>query len=187
MFLQTQKYYRLSLTARLGVALNCFERFCDVAQIRDQSIDDYLSYLWQFPCIVNAPGFGEWEAHSPMLVDLALSGGDLPLEIMRQLEGTKVSHEEFRLMIEAVVAIIFDSFWTDCDEPGSRKWLDRVVRVAAKAGVQPPPIRPFSISLYRDCGGWGFPITPEQRDMWRYSVHARKKVQPSDAGNGHHA
>lgn len=106
------KYGRLSLTAGLGIALNCVERYCEAKKLRNLEVDGFLDYMWAFPCITCVgEGFGAWEASQPLLVDVALGDAKLPRPFVQLLESSGVSPAEFGKLIESV-AIVFDSFYT---------------------------------------------------------------------------
>jgi hypothetical protein len=51
------EYSRLSLNARLAVALSGFENYCRVHGLRSSAIDAFLDYMWEHPCIASPDEF----------------------------------------------------------------------------------------------------------------------------------
>ena len=47
---------KLSLTARMAIALIIFERYCKQRQIKSSLIDDFCNHLWKWPLIDLEPG-----------------------------------------------------------------------------------------------------------------------------------
>lgn len=169
---QLNNYCKLSLSARIAVALHCFERYCRAKRLRHPMIDAFLDHMWELPCITSFPA---WESRRCELVKVGL-GDPFPREILDLLQTAGVSEKEFRQLIEGSVEIIYTSAYGKSDDAGSLRFLDRVLQITASAGVPPPPPRLFLSSLFADCHGWGIKLSPEQRDDWRYKAYAPDSV-----------
>ena len=156
----------LSLVARLGVALCCFERYCRSVGLETKSIQDFLSYMWEWPLMM-APGwFEDWEATRTSLVDFGL-GEALPGDVEPALRDRGLDPVEFRSLVEATVEVIWGSFYAASDDLGSLKDLAQVISICERRGIQPPTLAVFAESRFKDGHGWGDRISKDQRDRWR--------------------
>ncbi len=156
----------LSLVARLGVALCCFERYCRAVGLETKSIQDFSSYMWEWPLMITPGWFEEWEAKRTSLVDFGLGEG-LPGDVEPALRDKGLDAVEFRNLVEATVEIIWGSFYAASDDRGSLKDLARVVSICERRGIRPPTLDVFAESRFKDGHGWGERISKDQRDQWR--------------------
>jgi len=161
----THRYRVLSLVARFVVALHCFDRYCRRKNLRHPMIDFFLDRMWKLP----GNSFPEWEvdAHQSELFSFGL----LPEEMSDLLELHGVSEEEFDRLRESTVAVITTSAYSAPDDMGSMLRLDEVIAIVARAGVIPPPVEPFAMSLFaNEPYGWD-KVTHKQSNLWRYEDH----------------
>jgi hypothetical protein len=159
-------YAKLSLTAKLALGLHCFAGYCRVRKIDHPAITAFLDDLWEFPIISNPVQFGKWQESHPTLVAVAL-GDDYPIEFEEFLVENLVSPVEFRDLLANVVEIIFSSFYVASDNGVALQFLDSVLTIVRKHGVISPPKERFAASRFCDRHGWGQPLTPLERDIWR--------------------
>jgi hypothetical protein len=160
---------QLSLVARLGVALCCFEGYCREAALRSGSIRGFVEYMWEWPLRMSPGLFEEWEAKRTSLVEMGL-GDDAPPDVAVELQERRIDPGEFRELVEGIVEIIWGSFYAAPDNEGSQGELARVISICRRRGVRPPPLTVFAASRFADDHGWGRTITSEERDYWRRST-----------------
>lgn len=164
-------YTKLSLPARLAVALHCFERYCRAKGLRHILIDTLIERMWELPC---ARYFPDWEKPLPELIHISFDIGEgraFPTEIVDLLGSVGVAEREFGELLVCTVMIIYTSAYGKSDDPGSLEFLQRVFSVTSLAGVTPPPAEPFMQSLFAENYGWGVVLTAEQRDGWRFRAY----------------
>jgi len=165
-------YQELSLAARMAIALLCFERYCQAKGLRHPSIATFLDHMWELPC---SRSFPDWESRNCELVHVGL-GEAFPCEILELLTSVGVSEQEFRELLGCTVEIVYGSAYAKSDDTGSLQFLDRVFRITSSAGVLPPPVAPFLISLFADGHGWGAVLSSKQRDGWRFEAYDNRVV-----------
>jgi len=161
-------YRKLSLPARLGVALVCFEGYCRAKSLRHPIIEAFILHMWDIPCITSLP---DWESQDCELVQVGL-GDPFPPEIQQLLKAAGIEETDFRRLVESCVEIIYGSAYAASDYLGSLRFLHEVLCVTSTAGVGPPPVEPFLVSLFADGHGWGKRLSAEQRDAWRLGAQA---------------
>jgi hypothetical protein len=162
---------QLSLTARLAIALHCFERYCQAHRLTSPAISEFLDYLWQLPTIRGSKAFVDWEQHSPTLVDVGL-GAYFSEDFIVQLHAAGIAPSEFQALLENSVEIVFGSFYGAADNSGSLTHLRRVLSLTQQAGIIPPPLSYFAHSRFADRQGWGNGLSVAERDMWRNLLRA---------------
>lgn len=168
---EISSYAKLSLPARLAVALHCFERYCRAKGLRHGLIDTFIERLWELPCALR---FADWEKPLPQLVHVAFEvgrGEAFPNEILDLLASAGVLEKEFGQLLVSTVDIIYGSAYGASNDVGSLKSLELVLCVATSVGVAPPPAQPFLISLFGVRHGWGLVLDPNQRDIWRHRAY----------------
>jgi hypothetical protein len=164
-------YRKLSLPARLAISLHCFERYCRAKGLRHPRIEVFLNYMWELPC---APSFVDWDREGYRLADAGFCVTEdmaFSCELIDLLTSAGITEDEFRKLLLSVVEIIHGSAYSASDDAGSLRCLETVLFITAQAGVEPPPIQPFSISAFDENYGWGADLTPDQRDKWRYCAY----------------
>src|SRR5690348_15787878 len=132
----------LSLLARLGVALCCFEGYCRAVALQTKSVQDFLSYMWEWPLMMAPRQFEEWETKRTSLVEFGL-GEQLPEDLEDVLRQKGIDLDEFRNLVEGTVEIIWGSFYAASDDRGSLRELSRVVAICERRGIQPPSLEVF--------------------------------------------
>jgi hypothetical protein len=162
---RARRFSQLSLTARLGVALWCFERFCVSNGLAHPEISVFLEHLWRFP-ILPEEDFAAWEGASPALVEAGL-GQPLPTEVANLVRDRRLKPAAFHALLGDVVEIVWTSFYGATQDRSSLRHLGRVLRTCAAAGVGPPDATVFSVSLLVHRGGWGDLVTPQDCERWR--------------------
>ncbi len=161
----------LSLTARLAVALICFERYCRAHQLITHEIKVFLDYLWDFP-IVNGPlSFRAWERQQPDLVTVGL-GGDIPDTYLVWLHDAGISSDTFRRLVEHTVEIIYGSFYAAADDEEAHMHLQHVLAITEQNENISGLLSQFSQSRFIDRQGWGIPLSEAERDGWRVRAKA---------------
>ena len=154
----------LSLTAREAIALLVFEDYCNSHNIESILIDEFLSYLWQWPLINGPDEFEPWESKRPELVNYGL-GDPASIQLIELLDASGIDESEFRDIISGIVEILWGSFWGKAEDEVSYNCLQNVLKAAKPTTL--PPITPFKFSLFKDGSGWGVQITKTDRDFWR--------------------
>ncbi|MFZ6028296.1 MAG: hypothetical protein ACOYYS_11330 [Chloroflexota bacterium] len=155
----------LSITARLGVALVCFEKYCRVNDLLS-NVEEFLEYLWKFPVLQTPGEFAAWETKRPRLVEVGL-GEILPIEIQYQLRQKHVDPQEFATLLQAIVEIGWGSFYGAANNKDSLSYLKRVITFTVENNISIPPMSPFLVSRFSDRHGWGNQLTETQRNEWR--------------------
>jgi hypothetical protein len=156
----------LSLLARLGVALCCFEQYCRTVGLDAPAVRDFTEYMWEWPLMMSPGWFEEWESKQPTLVVVGL-GDPIPQALASLLVERGIDSGELQTLLEATVEIIWGSFYAACDDDGSLAELQRVVAICERRGIAAPPVDVFVESRFDDGHGWGNRVTREQRDRWR--------------------
>lgn len=157
---------KLSLTARMAIALLVFERFCGENKIEFSQIKELSDYLWQWPLIDGPDQFEPWESSRPELVNYGL--GDEPsTHVLSALGAVQIEESRFRNVVGGLVEILWGSFWGAAENELSFKALSTVLFSSKLEKL--PALTPFKFSLYSDMNGWGEKIEKEDRDFWRNS------------------
>jgi hypothetical protein len=159
----------LSLTARLAIAMHCFEQYCRVQGLAVPEVIELQDYLWEWPLVGGSLAFPAWESRHPVLVDYGL-GDPMPERLRAALDARHIDEEEFRLLVTSLVEIIWSSFWAASDDAGSLADLAQVLRISARSRIPLPDPAPFSHSLFAEQHGWGQPLSMAERDAWRQST-----------------
>ena len=155
---------RLSLTARLVIGVKCFERYCQQHTLSCESVQTLIDYLWLWPVIEGPNDFLPWESQPIALKDSAF-GDALPADVVAVLKLSEVSEATFESLIEALLDIIWSSFWGAPEDPLSLENLETVFQLTNTHEL--PDLAPFDISLNADKEGNGHTLTAQQRDEWR--------------------
>ena len=154
----------LSLTARLGIALRLFEKYCNDTEINDDSIDEFLDYLWKWPFVSNGEiDFSDWEKRRPWLVDIGL--GEPLGDSLSSLNYANIKESSFRVVVSSVVEILWGSFWGEAEDELSLNCLSELIQATNPNSL--PAVTPFKISKFKDNNGWGNSLTNEDVDFWR--------------------
>jgi hypothetical protein len=155
---------KLSLTARLSVALKIFERYCEVRDIESDLVSDFFNYLWEWPLIDGPDQFEPWVQSRVELVNYGL-GDPANDEIEMLLAKHALDEEHFREIISGIVEILWGSFWGASEDELS---VQALINVTNRCKVESLPIlTPFKFSRFEENGGWGNKITEEDRDYWK--------------------
>lgn len=163
---------KLSLTARMAIALLVFECFCRNTGLQIKQVSELSEYLWQWPLIDGPDQFELWEKNRPELVNYGL-GDEATNELLIELESRGISETRFRDIVSGLVEILWSSFWGAAENEFS---LEALRNVLASSKVERLPVlTPFKFSLYSDMSGWGKKLTKEDRDFWRMSGKLNNK------------
>lgn len=157
---------KLSLTARMAIALLVFERFCAESKIHHSLFSELSDYLWKWPLIDGPDQFEPWESARPELVNYAL-GDEASRELVAALDKAQIEESRFRKITEGLVEILWGSFWGASEDELSMKALETVI--ASSKVEKLPSLTPFKFSLFSDMSGWGEKLTVEDRNYWRTS------------------
>jgi hypothetical protein len=157
---------QLSLTARLAVALICFERYCRAHQLTAPEITMFLDYLWDFPIIDGPLSFQAWQRQQPDLVTVGL-GGDIPDAYLVWLQDAGISSDTFHQLVEHTVEIIYGSFYAAADDEEAGIHLQHVLTITEQNENISALLSDFSQSRFADRQGWGIPVAKKERDSWR--------------------
>jgi hypothetical protein len=160
-------YRPLSLPGRLAVALRCVEDYCALKALTAPVLTKFFDHMWALPLTESFP---DWDSGEDELVASGL-GDPLPPEISPLLLAAQIPEELFQDLISSTVEIIYSSAYGASDDPGSLKYLHKVLRITSAEGVTPPPARLFLDSLFADRHGWGHRISLQQRDRWRLATY----------------
>lgn len=155
----------MSLTARLAVALHCFEAFCNKMEMVNPEIDALLDHLWEFP-LVDRDHWDEWDGSHPALVEVGL-GEPWPSGFEEMLIKRGIDPVQFRTLLGNLVEIIFHNFYVASDDNRSLRFLLDVITIVGRAGVRLHSLDVLMGSLFADRGGWGQRISRDERDHWR--------------------
>src|SRR3954452_6967100 len=88
-----------SLTARLGIALCCFERYCRAVGLHSKSNQSFLDYMWEWPLRMTSAELTEWEASRTQLVTARLSN-PVPGDVRAVLQKRGIYESEFQSLVE---------------------------------------------------------------------------------------
>ena len=163
---QDDTLQQLSLTARLAIALICFERYCHRHQLRAPEIPVFLDYLWDFPLVLGSHSFRAWEQQQPDFVTIGL-GGDIPSSYSIWLDDAGISHHTFRQLVEHTVEIAYGSLYAAANDDESLLHLQHVLTLTKQSTSLPALLPHFSQSRFVDGQGWGMPLSEAERDEWR--------------------
>ncbi|BCO17636.1 hypothetical protein KUC3_04930 [Alteromonas sp. KC3] len=155
----------LSLTARLGIALRLFEKYCNVTGINEDSIDEFLDYLWIWPLVSSGEfEFSAWENKRPQLVNFGL-GDPLSNSFLLSLNNANIEETDFRKIVSPIVEILWGSFWGEAEDELSLNCLSELIQRITPNSL--PALTPFKISKFKDNNGWGNSLTNEDIAFWR--------------------
>jgi hypothetical protein len=163
---QDQALRQLSLTARLAIALICFERYCRAHQLAAPEIQVFLDYLWDFPIVDGPLSFQAWERQQPDLVTVGL-GGDIPDTYLAWLHDAGISSATFRRLVEHTVEIIYGSFYAAAADDEAHVHLQQVLTITEQNKHISALLPLFPQSRFVDGHGWGNPLSETERDEWR--------------------
>jgi len=158
---------KLSLTARMAIALLVFERFCKENQIRVSLVSELSDYLWKWPLIDGPDQFEPWESSRPELANYGL-GDEASKELLKALNEAEIEESRFRNIVAGLIEILWGSFWGGAENELSMEALTTVL-ISSKID-QLPALTPFKFSLFSDMSGWGEKISVEDRDFWRKNL-----------------
>jgi hypothetical protein len=156
----------LSLTARLAVALLCFERYCHAHQLIAPEITLFLDYLWEFPILDGSSAFQAWESRQPDLVTVGL-GGDFPDTYLAWLDAARIKTSEFRQLLKHTVEIVYGSFYAAAADEEALIHLQEVLMISKQTTRIAPLLSHFVHSRFDDHQGWGNRVSAAERDGWR--------------------
>jgi hypothetical protein len=163
---QKDELRALSLTARLAVALHCFERYCQAHQLIAPEITVFLDYLWEFPLLDGSSAFRAWESRQPDLVTVGL-GGDFPDTCLAWLEAAGISTSEFHQLLEHTVEIVYSSLYAAAADEESLMHLQHVLTITKQTTRIAPLLSQLALSRFADRQGWGNRVLATERDAWR--------------------
>jgi hypothetical protein len=159
---------KLSLTARMAIALLIFERYCEENAIDMPQINHMSDYLWRWPLINQAGQFNSWESSRPELVNYGL-GDKATKDIISELEKVNIDEHKFRIIVGNLVEILWGSFFGASLDKQS---LESLTIILKECNVNRLPIlTPFKFSLFSDRDGWGEYITEQDCEFWKNSYH----------------
>ncbi len=162
-----QQCKKLSLTARMAIALVVFERYCKNHNIEGKLISEFLDHLWKWPLIDGPDQFEPWEKTRPELVNYGL-GDEANSELLSILNEANVEEFAFRDIVTSIVEILWGNFWGGSEDEPSMQAFHTVIN---RSKVSPLPcLTPFKFSLFRDGSGWGEKLSIEDCSYWRGSV-----------------
>ena len=163
---QNDELQHVSLTARLVVALHCFEHYCHLRQLIAPETTVFLDYLWEFPIEDGPAAFRAWESRQPDLVTVGL-GGDFPDTCLAWLDAAGISTNEFHQLLEHTVEIVYGSFYGAAANEDSLMHLHHVLTITKQTGRITPLLLQFTLSRFADRQGWGNRVSGVERDSWR--------------------
>ena len=153
--------HRLSLQARLAMALECVWRYCQSYRFQDPELKALLDHLWDF-MVIDSPGaFVAWEE--------ALKDVDDPsfAEFGQRARAHGIDPAEMMSLLDHTLEIIRGSFYAATDDRGSLRELRLVLAIGKKRGAVPAGLPVYRSSRFADRHGWGFPLARAERDRWR--------------------
>jgi hypothetical protein len=156
----------LSLTARLAVALHCFERYCHTHQLIAPEITVLLDYLWELPILDGSSAFRAWESRQPDLVTVGL-GGDFPDSCLAWLDAADINASEFRQLLEHTVEIVYGNFYGAAADEEALMHLQHILTISKQATRIAPLLSQLTRSRFADRQGWGNRVSAPERNVWR--------------------
>lgn len=158
---------RLSLRARIAIALHLFRGYCNRHSLDDPEIDRFLEHLWEFIALpVDGSEFEPWRKREPPLTYVGL-GDDSPSDFDSVLRMAGVSAGEFRQVLAFTTEVLYSSMYAAADEEGSRRYLSELARVAESIAAEWPDMTCFAGSKWTDGHGWGKPPSEQELAEWR--------------------
>jgi hypothetical protein len=159
----------LSLTARLGVALNLFRGYCHCRGINHPEVCRFIEYLWTYVALPGGGvGFEDWYFGRPDLAEVAI-GYDWAPGFADYLQNCKVNETEFREALTLCYEVIYGSLYAAADDAGSLRNVAGLAAIAVPAGAVWPDLSVFASSPWVD-GGWGVQVTAKELAQWRTAV-----------------
>ena len=155
---------KLSLTARMAIALLIFERFCEDNNILSPLVSELSSYLWKWPIINGPDEFYPWESSRPELANYAL-GDEASSDLLASLELANIDENRFRSVVSGVIEILWVSFWGAAENERAMESLTTTIKSSKLPNF--PPLTPFKFCVFSDGSGWGEKITKEDCHYWR--------------------
>jgi hypothetical protein len=83
------------------------------------------------------------------------------------LAQRSIDPDNFRLLVENLVEVVFCSFYAAANDYSSSSHLIQVFRITGAEGIEPPSLDLFRKSRFVDGHGWGNQLTVTERDEWR--------------------
>ncbi len=158
---------RLSLQARLAIALWLFARYCEKPGLEHPEITAFSDYLWEFLALPSsAEALNDWASRCPPLVGNGL-GEQLPSGFEAFVTGQGVSISKFQQAVTCTTEILYGSMYAAANDWESRRYFDSLAEMAVASGVPFPDMQPFSGSLWSEGHGWGARLSPEELAAWR--------------------
>lgn len=162
---------RLSLRARLGMALVCFEHYCRRANIKGRAIDNFLDWMWEptYVKLIEAD-FDDWESRQPALVEIGLGwdveGFEHPAD---SSEVSEYRRNRFHHLLCNVTEILYAGLYHMPNRQSSLEHLSLTLEIGAEEGIH-PCISVFTDSTWEEGGsGWGNVLSYSKAMEWRHS------------------
>lgn len=158
----------LSIHAHFAIGLRIFERYVRVRGLEDQSVWEYLSYMWEFPLLPTLVEKIEWEKKRGDLVDFGL-GDELPEELEEELASLAINEDYIELWVTNVTELVWGNLLHEPDPDESLHHLTQILNLAAKSEIGIPEITPYKDNLFLENGGWGKKLSSSELEIWQSS------------------
>lgn len=161
------QYAKLSLRARLAIALSCLEQYIRKYNIESGELTQFINHMWEIPCMSHFPA---WGSTAPSLLRCVGLGDPIEGEfkgLSSYLCQIGVSTEEVAKLIQLTTEIIYSSAYGASDDTGSLDFLKNLIAISERHGIRPPTATLFAESKFSDNHGWSYAVSVETRNAWR--------------------
>lgn len=157
------EYRSLGLRARFALALRALEAWCFERHLNWPGHDLFFDLMWQLPV---SEDLAAWDARAKQDDTIAFAMGDeCQAPFLRSIETCALTEAEVRTLFACVLEVAYSSFYSATDDAGSIEFLSRVFEMS-RASISDPS--DFGCCRFDDAGGWGYAVSEQARDHWRY-------------------
>jgi len=160
-----EKIKLLSIHARFALGLRIFERYVRMRGLEDESIWEYLAYMWEFPLLSLAEK-AEWEKRHGELADYGL-GDELPEEIEEELYSLAINEDYFELWVTNVTELAWTNLLQGPQDLESIQFIQNILNLTVISNIGVPKLDVYQVSLFTEDGGWGKNPTQEVLEQWQ--------------------
>jgi len=155
----------LSVHARFAVGVRIFERYVRMRGIEDESVWEYLTYMWEFPTLTNNEKF-KWEKKRGELADYGL-GDELPEELEEELYSLAINEDYFELWVCNVTELAWTNLLQGPQNEESMFFLKSILNLTIISKIGVPHLEVYQSSQYTEAQGWGDIPSQEMIEQWQ--------------------